>query len=95
MCLEPPKYSVLFRVQEMELQARRDQFRVDELRQQHLLETRQVPKKLKAEHKQVLSELRKGRQRKNAEAFKEEVKRVSTYVSAKSPLWLGGYVFQS
>jgi hypothetical protein len=61
---------------EMELQARRDQFRVDELRQQHLLETRQVPKKLKAEHKQVLSELRKGRQRKNAEAFKEEVKRV-------------------
>jgi hypothetical protein len=65
---------------EMELQARRDQFRVDELRQQHLLETRQVPKKLKAEHKQVLSELRKGRQRKNAEAFKEEVKRVSTYL---------------
>ena len=64
-------------VQEIELQAKRDQFRLDELRQQHLLETRQVPKKLKAEHKQVISELRKGRQKKNAETFKEELKRVS------------------
>ena len=66
-------------MQEIELQARRDQFRLDELRQQHLLETRQLPKKLKAEHKQVIAEMRKGRQRKNAEAFKEELKRVREF----------------
>jgi hypothetical protein len=60
---------------EIELQARRDQFRLDELRQQQLLEKRQVPKKLKAEHKQVIAEMRKGRQ-KRSDNYKEDLKRV-------------------
>lgn len=62
-------------MQEIELQAKRDQFRLDELRQQHLLEKRQLPKKLKAEHKQVITEMRRGKQKK-AENFKDDLKRV-------------------
>ena len=67
------------------MQARRDQFRLDELRQQQLLEKRQVPKKLKAEHKQVITEMRKGRQ-KRSENFKEDLKRVRLCVCG----WVGG-----
>ena len=65
-------------MQEIELQAKRDQFRLDELRQQHLLEKRQLPKKLKAEYKQVITEMRKGRQKK-AENFKDDMKRVRPF----------------
>ncbi len=45
--------------QEIELQARRDQFRVEEVRQRQILEKRQLPKKLKTEHKAAVAELRK------------------------------------
>ncbi len=45
--------------QEAELQSRRDQFQLEELRQSQLLEKRQLPKHLKLEHKQKVSEARK------------------------------------
>lgn len=44
---------------EIELQTRRDQFRVEELRNSHQLEKRQLPKRLKVEHKQRVAEFRK------------------------------------
>ncbi len=47
------------RPQEIELQARRDQFRVEEVRQGQILQKRQIPKKLKTEHKAAVAELRK------------------------------------
>ncbi len=43
----------------MELQGRRDQFQLEELRQQQILEKRQNPKRLKADHKQKIAEARK------------------------------------
>ena len=60
----------------MELQARRDQFRMEELRQQHLLEKRQLPKRLKAEHKGQVAELRKAVRSKKVENSKEKFKKV-------------------
>ena len=62
--------------QEVELQARRDQFRMEELRQQHLLEKRQLPKKLKAEHKVQVAELRKAIRSKKVENSKDRFKKV-------------------
>lgn len=46
-------------MQEVELQCRRDQFQLEELRQKQLLEKRQLPKHLKADHKQKVAEARK------------------------------------
>lgn len=46
-------------VQEVELQSRRDQFQLEELRQKQLLEKRQLPKKLKSDHKAKVTEVRK------------------------------------
>lgn len=43
----------------MELQGRRDQFQLEELRQKQMLEKRQLPKRLKADHKQKVTEARK------------------------------------
>lgn len=43
----------------MELQGQRDQFQLEELRQKQLLEKRQLPKRLKADHKQKISDARK------------------------------------
>jgi len=60
----------------VELQARRDQFRMEELRQQHLLEKRQLPKRLKAEHKGLVAELRKAVRSKKVENSKEKFKKV-------------------
>ena len=62
--------------QEVELQARRDQFRLEELRQSHLLEKRQLPKRLKAEHKQQVAELRKAIRSKRTENDKERFRKV-------------------
>lgn len=56
---------------------------MEELRQQHLLEKRQLPKRLKAEHKGQVAELRKAVRSKKAENSKEKFKKVrrETWVS--------------
>ena len=46
-------------LQEISLQGRRDQFQLEELRQQQLLEKRQLPKALKTDHRQKVAEARK------------------------------------
>ena len=51
----------------MELQGRRDQFQLEELRQKQVLEKRQLPKRLKADHKQKVSEARKALRNKKAD----------------------------
>ena len=51
----------------MELQGRRDQFQLEELRQKQLLEKRQLPKTLKADHKQKVAEARKAMRNKKAD----------------------------
>lgn len=51
----------------MELQGRRDQFQLEELRQKQLLEKRQLPKRLKADHKQKVAEARKALRNKKAD----------------------------
>lgn len=53
--------------QEVELQGRRDQFQLEELRQKQLLEKRQLPKTLKADHKQKVAEVRKAMRSKKAD----------------------------
>lgn len=50
---------------------------MEELRQQQLLERRQLPKKLKAEHKQQVAELRKAIRQKKVENDKEKFRQVS------------------
>lgn len=59
-------YPILI-LQEVELQARRDQFQLEELRQKQLLEKRQLPKRLKADHKQKIAEARKALRNKKVE----------------------------
>lgn len=54
-------------LQEVDLQGRRDQFQLEELRQKQLLEKRQLPKKLKADHKQKVTEARKAIRAKKAD----------------------------
>lgn len=49
---------------------------MEELRQQHLLEKRQLPKRLKAEHKGQVAELRKAVRSKKAENSKDKFKKV-------------------
>lgn len=56
------------------MQERRDQLHLEELRQQQLLEKRQLPKKLKADHKQKISEARKAIRNKKAD--KETLKKL-------------------
>ena len=51
----------------MELQGRRDQFQLEELRQKQILEKRQLPKRLKADHKQKVAEARKALRNKKAD----------------------------
>ena len=72
-------------LQEVELQARRDQFRLEELRQQHLLEKRQLPKRLKADHKLQVAEARKAARNKKDESSKEKLRKVR--VGRQSPTW--------
>lgn len=54
-------------MQEVDLQGRRDQFQLEELRQKQLLEKRQLPKKLKADHKQKVAEARKAMRNKKTD----------------------------
>lgn len=54
-------------MQEVDLQGRRDQFQLEELRQKQILEKRQLPKKLKADHKQKVTEARKAMRNKKAD----------------------------
>lgn len=54
-------------LQEVQLQGRRDQFQLEELRQNQLLEKRQLPKRLKLEHKQKVAEARKALRNKKAD----------------------------
>jgi len=49
---------------------------MEELRQQHLLEKRQLPKRLKAEHKGQVAELRKAVRSKKVENGKDKFKKV-------------------
>ena len=56
----------------MELQGRRNQFKLEELRQSQLLEKRQLPKRLKLEHKQKIAEARKAM--KNKKGDKEQLR---------------------
>lgn len=59
-------------MQEVDLQGRRDQFQLEELRQKQLLEKRQLPKKLKADHKQKVAEARKAlRNKKSKDSLKK------------------------
>lgn len=59
----------------MELQERRDQFQLEELRQKQLLEKRQLPKKLKADHKQKVADARKA-MRNNKKADKDSLRKL-------------------
>ena len=61
-------------MQEVELQGRRDQFQLEEVRQRQLLEKRQLPKRLKADHKQKIAEARKALRNKKAD--KESLKKL-------------------
>lgn len=71
-------------LQEVELQGRRDQFRVEELRQRHILEKRQLPKKLKADHKAQVAALRKAIRNKKADNEKEKLRQLDEQYVRKS-----------
>ena len=67
--------------QEIELQARRDAFQLEELRQKQLLEKRQLPKKLKTEHKAAVADLKKAIRQKKVENDKDKFRQLDdTYV---------------
>ena len=72
--------------QEVELQGRRDQFQIEELRQQQLLEKRQLPKKLKAEHKAQVAELRKASRNKRTDNDREKLRQLDEQYVRKSQL---------
>ena len=59
----------------MDLQGRRDQFHLEELRQKQTLEKRQLPKKLKADHKQKVAEARKA-MRNNKKTDKDSLRKL-------------------
>ena len=61
---------------EVDLQSRKDAFRLDELHQKQLLEKRQLPKRLKADHKQQVAELRKAIRLKKSDSDREKLKQV-------------------
>lgn len=72
--------------QEVELQGRRDQFQIEELRQQQLLEKRQLPKKLKTEHKAQVAELRKASRNKRTDNDREKLRQLDEQYVRKSQL---------
>ena len=72
--------------QEVELQGRRDQFQIEELRQQQLLEKRQLPKKLKADHKAQVAELRKASRNKRTDNDREKLRQLDEQYVRKSQL---------
>ena len=73
-------------MQEIELQARRDQFRIEELRQQQILEKRQLPKSLKAEHKIQVAELKKAIRSKKIVNDKEKFRQLDEQYVKRSQL---------
>ena len=73
-------------LQEIELQARRDQFRIEELRQQQILEKRQLPKSLKAEHKIQVAELKKAIRSKKIVNDKEKFRQLDEQYVKRSQL---------
>ena len=75
-----------FICQEVELQSRRDQFQIEELRQQQLLEKRQLPKRLKAEHKVQVAELRKAARTKRTDNDREKIRQLDEQYVRKSQL---------
>ena len=68
----------------MELQGRRDQFRLEELRQRHLLEKRQLPKSLKTDHKAQVAALRKAIRSKKTDNEKEKFRQLDEQYVRKS-----------
>ena len=68
----------------MELQGRRDQFRLEELRQRHLLEKRQLPKSLKTDHKAQVATLRKAIRSKKTDNEKEKFRQLDEQYVRKS-----------
>lgn len=66
------------------MQGRRDQFRLEELRQQHILEKRQLPKKLKTEHKAQVAALRKQIRNKKTDNEKERFRQLDEQYVRKS-----------
>ena len=72
--------------QEVELQGRRDQFQIEELRQQQLLEKRQLPKRLKAEHKLQVAELRKAARNKRTDNDREKIRQLDEQYVRKSQM---------
>ncbi|XP_064382334.1 serine/threonine-protein kinase 10-like isoform X2 [Halichondria panicea] len=71
---------------EIELQARRDQFRLEELRQEQILQKRQLPKKLKSDHKAQVNELRKAIRNKKAANDKEKFRQLDEQYVKRSQL---------
>lgn len=59
---------------------RRDNFRLDELKQQQLFERKQLPKQVHAEFKQQLSELKKTMGLRRTAEDREKLKKVCVYV---------------
>ena len=72
--------------QEIELQARRDQFRLEELRQEQILQKRQMPKQLKLEHKAQVAELRKAIRNKKISNDKEKFRQLDEQYVKRSQL---------
>lgn len=67
----------MFQLQEYDQQLRRDNFRLEELKQQQLFERKQLPKQLNAEFKQQLAEARKTMGIRRTAEDKAKLKRVS------------------
>ena len=59
---------------------------MEELRQQQLLEKRQLPKKLKAEHKVQIAELRKAARNKKTDNDREKLRQLDEQYVRKSKL---------
>ena len=63
-------------MQEYDQQMRRDSFRMEELKQQQLFETKQLPKQIRIEYKQHLSEAKKNMGLRRTPEDKEKLKKV-------------------
>ena len=72
---------------------RRDNFRLDELKQQQLFERKQLPKQVHAEFKQQLSELKKTMGLRRTAEDREKLKKVCMCVCVS--VCLGSTVFYS
>ena len=79
-------YKIIYTFQEIELQARRDQFRIEELRQEQILQKRQLPKQLKNEHKAQVNELRKAIRSKKTPNDKERFRQLDEQYVKRSQL---------